>query len=1015
VSGVRRPDLLRPSRTLALLTGLLTCGWAEDTVLLQDALLRPGERMAVIDTAHLHVLMPAAQAELLRPQIARAEVIFTAMAAEADYHPDGRLTVVLDDDTDDHNGFSTVVPRPLVNVQLASAQPQATIFAGAGVFERTFIHELTHHFSNDRQANGFRRVLESIFGRILPNDPLSLVIAYLSIPAHATMPAFWQEGCAQWAETVYAPAGSPWGGRGRDSLTHMIWRLDVAADALPQPGDWRLTWQEWPFGTRVYSYGIAYLRWLDAAYGQRASVWKMIESEEERWPFLFNGGVERPTGADHTDLITLASAALEREQRAQIALLKQQPLTVTTRLNGPDSRVAAPAWTADGRLFAAVHGPHDDGAYRIVDAAGNSTGTGFSAYGAGNARGLEDGTLVWSELPVATSPWRRSRLVIALPDGHAARLAGERLLAPDIAPGAATASPGARTFTVAAIHLLPAGSQELVIGDASAEDGWLGASGTTSAWRVLPTTGLPWSPAFRPRGGAAPTEIAWVETDEAGSRLLLAPLADPGKRRVLLTVPARIFHPAWSRDGRFLFLCSDRSGVANAYRLDPDAPDQLVPVTNTLGGIIACVPSPDGKELAVIDHDRRGPYLARLPGDPATWAKAVPAIALAWPAPLAGTAEAPAPAPVARHLPDDRGDAAALVAKAYDGLSEIRPLFWTPTTLAVPEGGYGVIGMAADPLFTHQLFASAGVGPRAGSPVGLAAWSYSGWPLEVAALGWQAERTFDNRVIDSTGQQFDYVERRSSAEVRVGHGLAGMARRYQAYVSAGISEWHGVHGIDKALDGHTLLNLPAFSGVERYVEGTLAYADNLFFPAGFTSTDGTSAALVYRHSGLGGDLEGNRLIGRASYALDVWPALGQQLVLGGAAGWSDGQRYLQGQFDVGGDAATGLPRGYPLTQASGPYLLAGSASYRAPVWRPFTGFSTSPFVLRQVVLEGFYEGGKISDDHVGGDGKWFHSTGAELHADLVFWEAILNPGLGVAKQLDGEKNVVTYFQLDFLW
>ncbi|MBA3937346.1 MAG: PD40 domain-containing protein, partial [Planctomycetes bacterium] len=619
-TGRERRASSRRSGGLLLVASLAASGWAAEPVLLQDTLLRPGNRMAVIDTAHLHVVMPAAQAELLRPQIARAEVIFTAMAAEADYHPDGRLTVVLDDDSDDHNGFSTVVPRPLVNVQLASAQPQATIFAGAGVFERTFIHELTHHFSNDRQTNGFRRLLERIFGRILPNDPLSLVVAYLSIPAHATMPAFWQEGCAQWAETVYAPAGSAWGGRGRDSLTHMIWRLDVAAGAMPSPGNWRLTWQEWPYGTRVYSYGIAYLRWLDATYGQRLSVWQMIEAEEKRWPFAFNGGLEQPTGSEHLDLITAASAALEREQRAQIALLKQQPLTVTTRLTVSDGRVAAPAWTADGKLFAAIHGPHDVGAYRIVDAQGDSSGTGFSAYGAGNARGLEDGTLVWSELPVADSPWRRSRVVIALPGGNAVRLDGERLLAPDIAPGGTLIGDG-RAFTVAAVHLLPAGSQELVVGDVTAHDGWLGASATTGAWRVLPTTGLPWSPAFRPHPGAAPSEIAWVETDEAGSRLLLAPLAEPGKRRVLLTVPARIFHPAWSRDGRYLFLCSDRSGVANAYRLDPDAPDQLVPVTNTLGGVIACVPSLDGKELAVIDHDRHGPYLARLSGDPATWAK----------------------------------------------------------------------------------------------------------------------------------------------------------------------------------------------------------------------------------------------------------------------------------------------------------------------------------------------------------------------------------------------------------
>jgi hypothetical protein len=46
-------------------------------------------------------------------------------------------------------------------------------------------------------------VLESVFGRVMPSEPLSLGIFLLSTPNHVLSPAFWHEGVAQWAETAF--------------------------------------------------------------------------------------------------------------------------------------------------------------------------------------------------------------------------------------------------------------------------------------------------------------------------------------------------------------------------------------------------------------------------------------------------------------------------------------------------------------------------------------------------------------------------------------------------------------------------------------------------------------------------------------------------------------------------------------------------------------------------------------------------------------------------------------------
>src|SRR5690606_6638400 len=95
----------------------------------------------------------------------------------------------------------------------------------------------------------------------------------------------------------------------------------------------------------------------------------------------------------------------------------------------------------------------------------------------------------------------------------------------------------------------------------------------------------------------------------------------------------------------------------------------------------------------------------------------------------------------------------------YRGLTRVRPLFWTPTTLAAPYGGVGLFAYASDPLMTHHLAASAGIGPSGHEPVGQLTWLYAGWPVELGITGWHSERTYSNLLLDSAGDDHDYVER----------------------------------------------------------------------------------------------------------------------------------------------------------------------------------------------------------------------------------------------------------------
>lgn len=1033
-------------RTLRLpLVASLAC--LSMTVVASDALIAPGDRLAVIDTAHLHALVPADVAEALKPRIARAEIIYAAMSKDAGYTP-RRLTLLVTDDLDTHNGFSTVTPFPIINVQLAPSLQPSFIFTGSDEFERTLIHELTHHISNDRDPNAFRHTLANIFGRILPNDPLSLAVAYLSTPAHQTMPSFWHEGGAQWAETEYAT--SPvWAGRGRDSMTHMVWRMDAAAGLIPPADDWRLSYHEWPFGSRAYLYGVAYTRYLAGAVADRASMWQMIERQQHRWAFAFNGGPEKILRKDHLTLINEARVALMTEELLAIEQLKSKPLTNVKRLTPINGIVGAPAWI-DGKLFAAYNSPYGDPVFVTVDASGEMHAAGYHSWLMSPARSLPDGTVVFSDANVTTDPWNRSRVSVVWPGGSRTKFEHERLLQPDVrlfGISASTLSLVLPSYQICAIQLQPDGTNDLVIFQTWQTFGLFNSIGCFPTEKIH-TEGRPWSPTFRPKHDS----LVWVETDASGSHLvtqgippshhsdILPENIDPlglridalslnhmsqpepmaqsiAPRQVLIQLPGRILQPTWSADGKYLYFCADHTGVANAYRLDPDKPNEITAITNTIGGVLACVPSPDGKELALVDHDRQGSFLARIPNDPTTWPGTVPTITRAWPAPLGKHADADAVKAEPRfRLPTDAGDPAALTVAPYHGLTEVRPLFWTPTTLAVPEGGYGVIGVMADPIFSHEFIGSAGVGPTSGSPVGLASYAYSGWPIDLGIVAWQAERAYNEQIIASDGNRYDYVEDRRSAEVRLGYGLTGMRRRFQFFASAGVAEYNAVHSAEKKYNGLATFNLTPFTDVEQYSELTLAYSDATIFPTSYTLEDGTSFAVKYRHSGYGGDMHQDRVIGLGTYVLSFWPRFGQQLVFGGALGWTAGDDYLQNQFSVGGTYGLNqLPRGYGTTQALGQYLVGGSVAYRTPVWRPFSGQSTTPFVDRQTVLELFFDAAKVSSDKLNGTGEWFRSIGANVHMNWMVWELVVNPGIGIAYQLDGDKDVRGLFSLGFIW
>jgi hypothetical protein len=733
---------------------------------------KPNVRYSTFSFPGLQVHVPSTYADRLAAVAGRAAAIYARMQADAGWTPERTLHLVLTDDEDGHNGFSTVIPFPLVNVQLGPTRPESGLFAGGDETARTLVHEFAHHLANDRN-HGWRGALESVFGRIMPSDPLSLGVFLLSTPNHVLSPAFWHEGVAQWSETAYMDPAQAWGGRGRDSLTHMAWRLDAAAGGVAPADSWRLDHVIWPYGNRAYLYGLAYTRWLSGAFGDRRGLWRLVDSQGRlNTPFAFIGGSLASLGFSHDVLIQRARSDLQAEQERALALIRAVPVTTLSRLTPVQWRVSAPAWSGADRLVYAADAPTGTPHVEELGVVSKlpAEHTGLSAWSMGNLRRVDADTVVQSEAPVGSDRWNRSVVRVIRHGRILSQLATPRLIMPD-------ARPSGDGWEIAAIHLDGAGLQSLQR---------LPAAGGTV---TIPTVGRPWSPAFRP-GQAM---LCWVETDRDGSRLVLAEV-DGSSRSVLWQVRGRILHPVWDAAGQRIFCASDVSGVSNGWCIDVEA-GSARPVTNTIGGVLAIVPSPDGRRLAVLDHDAEGPYLGVMPVDPATWPEQLPAVPLAWPAPV--ERQPLGPAAVGADQPDPVGPVPAAgtepaAARPYSGLRELRPRFWTPTTMAVPDGGLGAVAVATDALMTHTVVASAGAGYHERTPVGLAAWTYSGWNPGLGLVAMRSELGYDEQAFTSDGMSHDYVETVDTVEGRIGFGLGGFDRRWQGWLAAGVGPQQGV-------------------------------------------------------------------------------------------------------------------------------------------------------------------------------------------------------------------------------
>lgn len=313
----------------------LLCLWACSAVAQS---IEPAPDWQSADTAHFRINYRAAW----RPQAERvaqiAEQVYPQVTQALQWEPRGRTEILLIDQYDLANGFSTPLPYNIIGVFMAPPD-SGELLDNSDWLELLITHEFTHTVHLDK-VRGFPGVLQRIFGRqpfFFPN---------------VFQPSWMVEGLAVYRES------EPGTGRGRlGGPVFEAWLRAEAERGFLSLRELNADGRALPL-SKSYLYGAYFFDFLSRRYGKEA-VFKVVDHYSGNppfWPRLHNSPYEA-TGKTMDVLWTEFLADLQQQVQERSQPIKRTAEVSGERLAGPMFGVGALAALPGGDTLAVL----DDG------------------------------------------------------------------------------------------------------------------------------------------------------------------------------------------------------------------------------------------------------------------------------------------------------------------------------------------------------------------------------------------------------------------------------------------------------------------------------------------------------------------------------------------------------------------------------------------------------------------------------------------------------------------------------
>lgn len=921
---------------------------------------RPDAEWRTIATPHFRVHFEPAAEAVARRAAASAESAYVALAREL-VPPRGMIELVVSDDVDFSNGYTTTFPTNRIVVYAQPPVDEPSLRNYSDWMALVVTHELTHVFHLDR-SRGAWRALQGIFGR----NPYLFPAAY--------EPRWMSEGIAVYYESRLTGSGRIVG-----TAHRAIARAAALGSRTPSLSGLSVSRTRFPGGGSVYVYGSLLIDELAREKGA-ASVPAFIERSSHAFPFMYNRVAKKEFGESFKDLLRAVRDSSFRNL---------QPTTTATPLTGWRPLVTgfdlirAPRWR-DGRIvFAGDDGRETPGAYEVA-ADGALRRIGRRVGGQPDVP-LADGSLLTAQLEFSGPAEIRSDLYIQRGRRLHRLTHGQRLTAPDArADGEIVAVQGDPGTTVI-VRVSGDGQRVRPIVMASLDTQWA-------------------QPRWSPDGRL----IAAIRLVHGGrSQVVVLDTAGVVRRIIADEAGSVSASPAWGRDGMTLWFTSDRTGTSEVWvasiPADDGAPVTLARVSDAVTAFSDPEPAAAGGRIAAV----------RLGADGMTLGSGVPSPAdSAFPPREASATVQPAPAP--------RDSSPA---HRYHAARQLVPHYWIPTIYTSDRAlVLGGTTSGSDVVGRHAWVGSAEASTRRNEQGGGFGYAWSGLGRPVlqfgASQGWDGAGS----IVRPNGEVVGTVRRRTRLFQA---GLAATRPRTRSYLAASAAGGLELrdYATDPGELLAALKN-DYFRATHRRPFALLALAaTNVQRPSrSISAEDGLTASVSGErlwdrderrgaHTRAIGALAGYRSLDLPGYAHHV-------LALRTSGGWTDSED--GSDLSVGGLSTEPLGsgglslggtrdfpvRGYTSGALAGTRAIAATIEYRAPLTFPSSGLGLLYFDRTSVAAfadaaTAWCGGPARTAGTCGGrmnPGTPIASVGAELVVDLaVIYDSPLSLSIGYAQ------------------
>lgn len=859
---------------------------------------------------------PDAESETLARRVAAiADEVRTTLGTTLGLTLSGRCDIVIADFHDYHNGWASPFPHNCITV--IPTPPAGDRTADDNWLRTLLIHEYSHLL----QLTATRppvRLFRPIFGRVvMPN---------------ALLPAWLIEGYAVWNETRFSQSGR------LRSAEHATYLRAAARSNTLLPIDRCNSYdlQRYPAGNAPYLYGS---RFMASLVAHDSGIWERYNhSHSGLLPFLEELHAKRVLRQRFAPLWQNWQQQVASQSESVTRQLTTYPLTQLQRLTFEGFENGSPLWSRNGaEVYFQSRSGHEypaikkvawNGAYVQTLYRGLVTGS-MSLSPAGDRLAFAQYELVRNgseqtdiyELDLNT--YRVRRLTHGL-----------RARDPDFAPDT-------NLLVFVSNHK---GSNCLEVLDLT--------TGTTSRLTEADFGTSYHTPRFSPNG-------RWLAIGI--SQLGAHPDIQLIDMRTGWTLPvtsdrANDLWPSWSRDGRYLFFVSDRSGTFNLYAYSL-AEAELYQCTNLEFGIFEAAVGPGTRRIAAVSHSAEGDDIYVLELSPGNWVTA-------------------SLEPDMSPNPATPETTVSGTTYFYNPFPSVLPTFWLPWYERC-QGSWqvGALTLGWDVLQMHSYSCIAGYRSVSRSPFLRASYVFS-------------------RYLPDFTLAFDVDKARQWA--RLGIELPTCRTNH-------FQLWHWTWTVERDSAIRVALGLGGvFSSARSYrfcvapVQGRILSAE----------ISGRTKVLAGANDLLGVTAFWSEYIGRPP---EHWSL---RLQLGAGAALGDTSAYRAFSITPG-PARLGV-RGYTSNSATGREIAVASVQFRTPLCWCERGIGVLPVFLRNLNCAVFTDAGLIfpAPDEVSPRCEARIGTGVELRLDLNLAHHLpVNIGLGGAAGLVPLVSYQIYFKL----